>query len=53
MREEYLDSVPDYRELEPRAASLELQGRWRLVSRETRPDYVFEKNGVVFVWQVL
>ena len=54
MREEYLDLVPDYRQLEPHAASLEQQGRWKLVSRETRPNYLFGKyTGVVFVWKVL
>ncbi|CAG0924622.1 unnamed protein product [Notodromas monacha] len=53
MREEFLQSVPDYRRLEPHAESLEAEGRWKLISREQRSNHFFDQSGLVFTWQKL
>jgi len=54
MREEYLEYVEEYaQKLEPYMKELQSQGFWKQVSRKTVPEYSFNKNGVVYVYEVL
>jgi len=54
MREEYLSYVKEYAEtLEPYMNRLEKKGAWRQVGRNVVPEYSFNKNGVVFSYEVL
>ncbi len=53
MREEYLTSVTDYRRLEPLMMQLECDGAWQRLARDIVPQYSFDNNGVIFVFQTL
>ena len=54
MRLEYLSYVEEYKDkLEPLMNTLEVRGLWRKVERKIVPCYSFQKEGVVFVYQVL
>jgi len=54
MREEYLSYVKEYVDkLEPYMSSLGEKGAWRQVGRNIVPEYSFNKNGVVFSYEVL
>lgn len=54
MRQEYLEYVGDYKDaLEPLMQQLEADGKWDLISRTVVPNYSFNKNGVVFKFQVV
>ncbi|XP_046385481.1 methyltransferase-like protein 27 [Ischnura elegans] len=54
MREEYLSYVNEYvNKLEPHLNELEANKKCKKVSRTVVPNYSFNKNGVVFVYQAL
>ena len=54
MRREYLSYVEEYKDrLEPLMDKLEDQGQWKKVVRKIVPSYSFQKDGVVYVYQVL
>jgi len=54
MREEYLWTVPDYKEnLQRLWDKLEADGKWKLVSRITYPNHFAGKNGLVIIFQCL
>jgi len=53
MREEYLKDVTEYAgRLEPYMEELEAKGLWKRFSRTVVPKYSFNKNGVVFMYNV-
>jgi SAM-dependent methyltransferase len=53
MREEYLTYVTEYVDkLEPYMQSLQDKGFWKQVSRVIVPEYSFNKNGVVYTYEV-
>jgi len=53
MREEYLREVKEYaNKLEPYMKTLEDQGLWKQVGRDVVKNYSFNKNGVVFKYEV-
>ncbi|XP_062568640.1 methyltransferase-like protein 27 isoform X1 [Saccostrea cucullata] len=52
MREEYLEHVQDYKDkLEPLMKELEISGKWSKLSRKVVPNYSFQNNGVIFIFQ--
>lgn len=54
MREEYLRDATQYKDkLEPFMTSLIANNQWKLISRKQVERYSFDKNGVVFVYEVL
>jgi len=54
MREEYLSYVKEYVDkLEPYMIRLAEKGAWRQVGRSIVPQYSFNKNGIVFSYEVL
>ncbi|XP_037029403.1 uncharacterized protein LOC119069455 [Bradysia coprophila] len=54
MREEYLSYVEEYvGKLEPYMDNLEANGHWKKLRRVIVPEYSFNKNGVVYSYQVL
>jgi len=54
MREEYLSYVQEYVDkLEPFMDALEDKGEWKRLSRKIVPEYSFNKNGVVFKYEVI
>ncbi|XP_071448302.1 methyltransferase-like protein 27 isoform X2 [Hetaerina americana] len=54
MREEYLSYVNEYVDkLEPHLKELEALKKCKKVSRTVVPNYSFNKNGIVFVYQAL
>ncbi|XP_013392059.1 methyltransferase-like protein 27 isoform X2 [Lingula anatina] len=53
MREEYLDYVEEYKNLEPYMKQLEIEGKWEKMERKVVPNYSFQKNGIVFTYKVL
>jgi len=53
MREEYLSYVSEYVDkLEPYMQELEKKGYWKQLSREILPEYSFNKNGVIYTYEV-
>ena len=54
MRREYLSYVEEYKDkLEPLMDTLEDQGNWKKVVRKIVPCYSFQKDGMVYVYQIL
>ena len=54
MRLEYLSYVEEYKDkLEPLMSTLEEKRVWKKIKRTIVPSYSFQKDGVVFVYQVL
>ncbi|CAG7721033.1 unnamed protein product [Allacma fusca] len=54
MREEYLSYVQEYVDkLEPYMDDLEAKSQWKRLSRYIVPEYSFNKNGVVFKYEVI
>jgi len=54
MREEYLSYVKDYvNKLEPYMDELAAKGLWKQLGRDVVENYSFNKNGVVFTYQIL
>uniref|UniRef100_A0A646QCE8 Williams-Beuren syndrome chromosomal region 27 n=1 Tax=Hemiscolopendra marginata TaxID=943146 RepID=A0A646QCE8_9MYRI len=54
MREEYLKEVKEYNgKLEPFMEELTEKQLWRRKSRIVVPNYSFQKNGVVFIYEIL
>lgn len=53
MREQYLDTVDEYKDrLEPQMKRLEVNGKWKSVSRTVVPKYSWDNDGVVYVFKV-
>jgi len=54
MREEYLDYVEEYKDsLMPLMNNLEMEGKWRLKSKDYVENYAFGMQGVIFQFEVL
>jgi len=52
MREEYLETVEQYKDLEAYMNKLEQDNKWRRVLRDVVPNYSFNKNGIVYIYRV-
>jgi len=53
MRLEYLSIVQEYTKLEDKVRDLELNGKWKLVSRVVTQKYILDKDGVTFCFRKL
>ena len=54
LREEYLDYVKDYKDkLEPEMESMVTDATWKRLERSVVPNYSFNKNGVLYVFEKL
>ncbi|CAH1251381.1 WBSCR27 [Branchiostoma lanceolatum] len=52
MREHNIRTVPEYRNLEPRMAALQSEGRWEQVSRVIFPNYIEGEEGITYTYRV-
>ena len=53
MRKEYLTYVEDYKDLVPRMKQMEKDKKWKILSDKTVEGYSFNKQGMVFIFEVL
>lgn len=51
MRQEYLTTCQDLSKMKEIMASLEEQGRWSRIKCHVSPNYLLDKEGVVFVYR--
>ena len=51
MRYEYLSECDEFRPMEPLMAELEQSSSWKQMKRYISPNYLLDKEGIVFVYR--